>query len=420
MVLVKYSIGLLGVTLVAIMVLLFVPGIPPDIDLKPFHIEPPRQLKGWFESNHILDEAELYYEGPNPGMESVVVLDDNNIITGDQSGAVFKVTGKQQASNITQLKYPCATALYGGGDGKSCGWPLGMRLDNDENLIIMDFFGGMAKVTLKTGSYETIVPKDTKINGKSGETEDVDIAKDGMIYWTDGTTHDNFFEEMMSQPSGRLIRYNPFTKTNVVLLDDLHFSNGVCLSDDDEFVLVAEMGSACVRRYYLSGTKKGTSDTFINGLPGYPDNIRPNGRGGFYVMLFSPWNEQYSMRTHLFSPYPLLRKFILRTLHLLLAAVRQAKTVFPDNTYVNDIENYIIKFGPILNSLGAPRIATVVELSKQGEIIGVFYGRNGSIHSLSQITVGKEYAYLVAPFNNKMWRIKLEILRKSRARQEHE
>ncbi|ODN01479.1 Adipocyte plasma membrane-associated protein [Orchesella cincta] len=410
---VKYSFRLLGLASVATMILLFVPGIPPHIDLKPFHIEPPKELKGWFASNNILDQAELYYEGPNPGMESVVVLDDNNIITGDQSGAIFKITGKQTAVNITRLKYPCSTALYGGGSGETCGWPLGMRLDNDGKLMVMDFFGGMAKVNLKTGSYETIIPKDARIDGKVGEThEDVDIAKDGTIYWTDGSTNGNFFDEMMSQPSGRLIRYDPISKTNEVLLDDLHFSNGLCLSDNDEFVLVSEMGSASVRRYFISGTKKGESDTFINGLPGYPDNIRPNGRGGFYVMLFSPWNEQYSMRTHLFSPYPILRKLILRTRYLLLEAIGQVKTIFPDNSYLNDIEKYITIFGPIINSLGAPRIATVVEVSKDGEIIGVFYGKNGSIHSLSQITVGTNYAYLVSPFNNKVWRIKLDLLRK--------
>jgi len=41
-------------------------------------------------------------------------------------------------------------------------------------------------------------------------------------------------------------------------------------------------------RYYLKGVKKGQSDIFIDGLPGYPDNIRSNTKGGFYVSLYKP------------------------------------------------------------------------------------------------------------------------------------
>ncbi len=38
----------------------------------------------------------------------------------------------------------------------------------------------------------------------------------------------------------------------------------------------------------MSGAKKGKTEVLIDGLPGYPDNIRSNGRGGFYIsLLFS-------------------------------------------------------------------------------------------------------------------------------------
>lgn len=41
-------------------------------------------------------------------------------------------------------------------------------------------------------------------------------------------------------------------------------------------------------RYYLKGETKGKSDIFIDRLPGLPDNVRPNGKGGFYIVLISP------------------------------------------------------------------------------------------------------------------------------------
>ena len=38
-------------------------------------------------------------------------------------------------------------------------------------------------------------------------------------------------------------------------------------------------------RYYLKGEKAGQTDVFVAGLAGYPDNIRSNGKGGFYVAI---------------------------------------------------------------------------------------------------------------------------------------
>lgn len=118
-------------------------------------IEPPsKRLLDMLNSNSILDDAELYYEGPFNGTESIIELPDGSIIASDQSGAVFKLTPKQARVNITQLKFPCELSPFGGGGAvgnNNCGWPLGMRLDLDGNLLLMDYFGGMAKVDLTKG-----------------------------------------------------------------------------------------------------------------------------------------------------------------------------------------------------------------------------------------------------------------------------
>lgn len=58
------------------------------------------------------------------------------------------------------------------------------------------------------------------------------------------------------------------------------FANGVVLSDDEEFVLVAETMKARVLRYYLKGPKEGTFDIFVDGLPGLTDNLSRDGKGG--------------------------------------------------------------------------------------------------------------------------------------------
>ncbi|ODN01478.1 Adipocyte plasma membrane-associated protein [Orchesella cincta] len=392
-------------------VLIVIPGIPPDIEPESFHIEPPIKLEGWFATNTILDEAELYFENGIAGIESVAVLADDAVFGGDHNGNVFKITGKQSAKNITQLKFPCS--VDSDDRNRKCGWPLGMRLLDANNLLVMDYFGGMVQIDVKTGAYENLIPKRRPINNKIGYVpEDVDKAKDGSLYWTDGSTTGDFFTEMLGQPSGRLIKYDPKKRTNEVLLENLHFSNGICLSDDEEYILIVECGTSSIRRYYLRGEKKGKSDVFVSALPGYPDNIRPNGRGGYYVGLTAPWNDQFSMRIDLLAPRPMLRKLILRSRYLLLSIIKYLKTLVDDNIYLNLVEEYILTNGPVMNFSKLPKTATIVELSNNGDLIGVMHAKSGNIHSISQLTVGKEYAYLNSPFDSKIWRIKLETLRR--------
>ena len=51
--------------------------------------------------------------------------------------------------------------------------------------------------------------------------------------------------------TGRLLKYDPRSKEVMVLLRGLSFSNGVALSQDNDFVLVTETTAAKVTRYWL-------------------------------------------------------------------------------------------------------------------------------------------------------------------------
>ncbi|XP_021744679.1 protein STRICTOSIDINE SYNTHASE-LIKE 10-like [Chenopodium quinoa] len=84
--------------------------------------------------------------------------------------------------------------------------------------------------------------------------------------------------------TGRFIKYNILSKEVTVLLRDIAFANGVSLSKDRSFVIVAETGTCKILRYWLQGPKAGLVETFTD-LPGYPDNIRRNSKGEFWVGL---------------------------------------------------------------------------------------------------------------------------------------
>jgi sugar lactone lactonase YvrE len=115
----------------------------------------------------------------------------------------------------------------------------------------------------------------------------LDIGADGTIYFTNCTTSaEQYTREIVEgqpAPNGHLLACDPSTQTTRVLLDGLWFANGVAVSPDGSFVLVAESTKYRVTRYWLRGSKRGTSDRFIEDLPGLPDNISCNGRDLFWI-----------------------------------------------------------------------------------------------------------------------------------------
>lgn len=80
------------------------------------------------------------------------------------------------------------------------------------------------------------------------------------------------------------MKYNKPTKEVTVVLGGLAFANGVALSKDRSFLLVAETSACRILRYWLKGPNVGNHDIFAE-LPGFPDNVRINSRGEFWVAL---------------------------------------------------------------------------------------------------------------------------------------
>lgn len=125
-----------------------------------------------------------------------------------------------------------------------------------------------------------------------GFTDDLDIASDGRIYFTDASSRfhqpDYVLDLLESRPHGRLLRYDPATGRTETLLKDLYFANGVALSAHEDFVLVNETYRYRIARYWLKGPKAGQQDVFIDNLPGLPDNLQGDRAGTFWVALPSP------------------------------------------------------------------------------------------------------------------------------------
>lgn len=106
----------------------------------------------------------------------------------------------------------------------------------------------------------------------------------------------------------RLFRYDRVKKTNEVLLDELSFANGLALSPSEDFIILAETTAMRLRRYYLKGSRAGESEVFVEGLPGWPDNLTAD-EEGIWVPLSVASDSQNPNLFAVLAPYPRLRSF---------------------------------------------------------------------------------------------------------------
>ncbi|BFG30270.1 protein STRICTOSIDINE SYNTHASE-LIKE 3 [Prunus yedoensis var. nudiflora] len=191
-----------------------------------------------------------------------------------------------------------------------CGRPLGLRFDKKTgDLYIADAYFGLLKVGPEGG---LATPLTTEAEGVPLRfTNDLDIDEEGNVYFTDSSTtyqRRNFMQLIFSaEDTGRVLKYNPTTKETTVLEKNLQFPNGLSLSKDGSFFVFCEGAIGRLRKYWLKGEKAGTSEVFAV-LPGFPDNVRTNENGDFWVAV----NSRRNMYTRLCALFPQIRKFLLK------------------------------------------------------------------------------------------------------------
>tara|TARA_B100001248_G_scaffold170573_1_gene129258 strand:- start:13 stop:1233 length:1221 start_codon:yes stop_codon:yes gene_type:complete len=170
------------------------------------------------------------------------------------------------------------------------GRPLGLKFNPQGDLIVADAYSGLLSINMDG----EITVLSTEYEGVPFLlTDDLDIASDGMIYFSDASSVYNLENsgDDWNQANGRLLSYNPITEQTSLLLDGLYFANGVALNHDESFVLVNETWRGHVRRYWLSGPNEGQTDIFANIYDNigwvYVDNITFNDESIFWVATFN-------------------------------------------------------------------------------------------------------------------------------------
>lgn len=235
--------------------------------------------------------------GGDVGPEHIVVR-DGWVYTALASGAIVRFKPDGSGREVVVM---------------TGGRPLGFDFDAQGALVIADpeygAHGGLLRVTGTGGSAKIELLTDSVDAPSAADpiryADGVIVAKDGRIYFTDasrrfgpkafgGTFNASVLDILEHQSTGRLLEYDPATKTTRVLIADLCFANGLALSADEQSVFVSETGEyrlwkVAVTARNLSAKQPGPGAVpLLSNLPGYPDNLMRGMDGRLWVGLAKP------------------------------------------------------------------------------------------------------------------------------------
>jgi len=292
---------LLSLVVIIIGIIIYFIAWPVPIDPVAWIAPPNPGYTGPFAVNENLKGIETFPIAGNHGPEDIAL---------DAKGRIYAATHE---GNIVRLD-PNGSIPENWVNTK--GRPLGIDFDRQGNLIVADAFRGLLSIT-PDGSISELATIADGIPIRYAD--DVDVAADGKVYFSDastkfgakesgGTYEASLLDLMEHGGHGRLIVYDPATEVAKTLLNGLNFANGVAVSHDQNYVLVNETGGYRVIRFWITGQKKGQSETLIGSLPSFPDNISTGHDGRYWVAFVSPRNSLIDK----LSGKPFVRKVIQR------------------------------------------------------------------------------------------------------------
>ena len=283
-----------SIGIILLLIIFYLCFWPVEIDPVVWEAQPAPLLEGDFAPNSYLQEAEIFGIGDGIGPEDIDVDTQGRIYAPFEDGRIMRYDANGQ--NGQEFV-------------NTGGRPLGLEFDAIGNLIVCDTKKGLLSVSPE-GRVTTLT---TEADGVPfGFTDDVDIASDGTIYFTDASTRwriEDYRSDLIEHiPYGRLLAFDPETKQTRVIKDKLYFANGVAVSPDQSFVLVNETSEYRIQKVWISGEKAGQSEILMDNLPGFPDGISSNGKGIFWVAFPSKRKEIIDN----LADKPFVRKMIMR------------------------------------------------------------------------------------------------------------
>lgn len=255
---------------------------------------------GSFESNDRLASVRRVALGEFTGPEDAAIGPDGAVYIATHEGAIVRYD--PNSSSVSKF-------------AETGGRPLGVEFDSRGTLYVADAFLGLLKIS--SDGQVSVLADETKSGSSIQYADDLDIAADGSVYFTDastrfgakqfgGTLPASVLDLMEHSASGRVLKYDPAVGDTTVVFEGLSFANGLAMTSGGTHYLVVETGTYSIKKVALDGSA--APETIVENLPGFPDNINRNADGTFWVGLVSPRSDLADA----ISNQPFLRKMVMR------------------------------------------------------------------------------------------------------------
>lgn len=188
---------------------------------------------------------------------------------------------------------------------------------------------------------------------------------------------------------------------------NLAFANGIMLSDDESFVIVAETQANRIMKYNLKGPKAGQHEIFIDGLPGLPDNIHSDGQGGFLITLIVAIDPERPQLSQSLAPHPYLRKMLLRLFVTMELPFKLLHDIYP-NTYTERLLHAIGSFQSVEILIDPTEKSLLLRTDASGNIIEILSSDDDTFKRISAAHIHNDFLWFGTPMLNYLARVPLK------------
>jgi len=236
------------------------------------------------------------YSGP----EDVTAGRDGRLYATTKDGVVLQIDGYGTVREFASVG----------------GRALGIETAADGSFVVANAMLGLQRIS-RDGEVEVLL--DRFDGAPLAYPNDVAIAPDGTIYLSESSTkfaardYGDTFEasklDLLEHGAhGRVLAFEPRSGAVRLVIGGLNYANGVAVSEDGHYLLVAETGSYRILRHWLDGAQAGETDVVLDNLPAFPDNINNGRNGRFWIGLVAPRSKALDV----LSGRPYLRKVVQR------------------------------------------------------------------------------------------------------------
>ena len=227
--------------------------------------------------------------GAESGPEHIVLARDGKLYAAMSSGNIVRMNPDGSAQEVF---------------ASTGGRVLGFDFDAAGNLIAADAVKGLLSISPER---KVSVLTDLVDGGPIRYADAVVVARSGKIYFSDasarfapadwGGTYEAAILDIVEQSaSGRILEYDPATRSTRVLARGLSFGNGVALSSDESVLFVTETGRYRVWKIAVTADRLDVASgsplatVLFDNLPGYPDNLMRGQDGRIWLGFSAPRN----------------------------------------------------------------------------------------------------------------------------------